>query len=203
MSLQLSRKADFCYLFFSFLPSHSRRISKYGKKCCHHYYSTSGTDYSDEISRLAQLGFRAEYIPLEGTNDIDRIANALSGFQYAMIGPELWSAETFDRLPEIRMLARLGAGVDQIDLNAASKHGVPVCSTPGANACSVAQYALTFMLCLATKTARYDRSIRQGVVTRSMTGDLIGKTVGLVGFGNVGRQLALLLTGLGVAPADL
>ncbi len=157
-----------------------------------------GYDYSDEISRLAQLGFRAEYIPLEGTNDIDRIANALSGFQYAMIGPELWSAETFDRLPEIRMLARLGAGVDQIDLNAASKHGVPVCNTPGANACSVAQYALTFMLCLATKTARYDRSIRQGVVTRSMTGDLIGKTVGLVGFGNVGRQLALLLTGFGV-----
>ena len=155
----------------------------------------TGYDYSREIGILRDLNFDTSYQPLEGTSDADVIINAAKDCEVALIGPELWSREVFKRIPKLKMLARLGAGTERIDILAATDYGVAVTNTPGANACSVAQHALAFMLELALGIAKYDRNMRAGQYTRDQAQDVFGKTIGLMGFGNVSKTLAKLLCG--------
>ena len=157
----------------------------------------TGYSYADELNVLKNMGFEAEYIPLEGTDDTDRIAEACAGCSVVLAGPESWNAAAFERCPELKLLARLGAGIEKIDLKAASEHGVAVTNTPGANACSVAQHVVAFMLDLALDISKYDRRMRRGDMTRIYCGDVIGSKIGFIGFGNVARTAAGLLKGFG------
>lgn len=157
-----------------------------------------GYNYEKELKQLKALGLEAQYLPLEGTSDTERIIASLSGFDIVLAGPELWNETTLSGVSSLKMIARLGAGIEKIDLVAATKRGVAVTNTPGANACSVAQYALCFMLDLALSMTKYDRDMRSGAMVRGRAHDLIGKTVGLVGFGNIPRALAGLLRGFDV-----
>jgi len=157
-----------------------------------------GYNYEKEIRQLEELGLSAQYLPLEGTSDTDRIIRTLVGFDIVLAGPELWNETTLIGVESLKMIARLGAGVEKIDLAAATKRGIAVSNTPGANACSVAQHALCFMLDLALSLTKYDRDMRSGMAMRGRAKDLIGKTIGLVGFGNIPRTLAGLLRGFDV-----
>ena len=154
-----------------------------------------GYNYEKEIRQLEALGLLAQYLPLEGTSDTDNIIRTLSGFDIVLAGPELWNETTLSGVSSLKMIARLGAGVEKIDLEVATKRGVAVTNTPGANAFSVAQHALCFMLDLALSMTKYDRDMRCGKAVRERAKDLVGKTVGLVGFGNIPRTLAGLLRG--------
>ncbi len=157
-----------------------------------------GYNYEQEIKQLEALGLVAQFLPLEGTSDTDRIIQTLSDFDIVLAGPELWNETALSGVSSLGMIARLGAGVEKIDLGAAARLGIAVANTPGANACSVAQHALCFMLDLALSVTKYDRGMRSGSVTRGRARDLIGKTIGLVGFGNIPRTLAKLLRGFDV-----
>ena len=87
----------------------------------------------------------------------------------------------------------------RLRLAAASRHGVAVANTPGGNAESVAQYAVAMMLDVGLCLSRYDRQMRAlDYSRRNRPFDLIGKTVGLVGFGNIAKNVAKLLRGFGV-----
>ncbi len=159
----------------------------------------TGYDYKKEIGRLAEMGISAEYVPLEATNDRDLIEKTVRGKQIVLAGPELWDAEMLSRAKDLRMIARLGAGIEKIDLEAASKLGIAVANTPGANACSVAQFTVSMMLNIGLSVSRYDRNMRAGDFSRKLSSvDLMGKTVGLVGFGNIGRNVAKMLKGFDV-----
>ena len=158
-----------------------------------------GHDYKHELEQLKVLGIDAEYIPLEGTNEAKVIGAALKGCDFVLAGHELWSDEAFEAVgPQLKLVARLGVGVDRVDIAAATRRGVAICNAPGGNACSVAQHTLALMMSLLMKITRYDRLIRNGMpYKRTMTCDLIGKTIGLVGFGRISAQLAKLLSGFG------
>ena len=159
----------------------------------------TGYDYKKEISQLRGMGIETQFIPLDGTNDKDLIERTVSGCQLVLAGPELWDAEMFSRAKDLKMIARLGAGIEKIDLAAASRHGVAVANTPGGNAESVAQYAVAMMLDVGLCLSRYDRQMRAlDYSRRNRPFDLIGKTVGLVGFGNIAKNVAKLLRGFGV-----
>lgn len=155
----------------------------------------TGYTYAEELEALRKLGFEAEYVPLEGTNDTERIAEVCGDASVVLAGPELWDNASFDRCKKLELLARLGAGIEKIDLKAASAHGVAVTNTPGANACSVAQHVVAFMLDLAMDISKYDRSMRKGDMSRLYCGDVIGAKIGFIGFGNVARTAAKLLKG--------
>jgi D-3-phosphoglycerate dehydrogenase / 2-oxoglutarate reductase len=156
-----------------------------------------GNDFAREIAELGQLGVAARFITLEGTDDPDVIVAALKGYTIILAGSELLGRQVLAALhPELKMIARLGTGVDRVDIPAATELGILVTNAPGANACSVAQHALAMMMDLAAGITRYDAAMRAGVeLRRTMADDIIGKTVGLVGFGNIPRILAELLQG--------
>ncbi|WP_183081984.1 hydroxyacid dehydrogenase [Paraburkholderia sp. BL23I1N1] len=102
-------------------------------------------------------------------------------------------ASDFPKAKNLKIIAKHGTGVDNVDIEAASEAGVLVTNTPGANANAVAEYALAIALALARKVSVADRELRQPRQTQLQGGvELTGKTVGLLGFGDIGRRTARL-----------
>lgn len=95
--------------------------------------------------------------------------------------------------PRLRVLAKYGVGLDMIDLEALSRRGVMLGWQGGVNRLAVAELALTFMLSLVRKVAHSNALVRAGGWTQVKGRQLSGKTVGIVGVGNVGRELVRLL----------
>ena len=111
------------------------------------------------------------------------------------------TGQVIDAAPELRVIGRTGVGVDSIDVAAASARGIPVVNTPGANARSVAEGALTFTLVLLKEVFHWDRQVRAGnwgARYELITRDLEDTVLGIVGFGNIGRTLASLALPLGL-----
>jgi D-3-phosphoglycerate dehydrogenase / 2-oxoglutarate reductase len=106
-------------------------------------------------------------------------------------------ADVIAAAPRLKVIARYGVGVDRVDVRAATRHGVVVTNTPGANATAVAEHAIALMLALCRNLCRADRAVRRGEWPRHDGVGLCGKTVGLVGFGAVGREAARRLQAFG------
>ena len=101
---------------------------------------------------------------------------------------------------KLRVIGRTGVGVDSIDVAAATERGIPVINTPGANARSVAEGALTLALVLLKEVFHWHRQVRAGnwaARYQLLTRDIEGAVLGIVGFGNIGRTLAHLALPLG------
>lgn len=112
-------------------------------------------------------------------------------------------ARRLDRAPRLRVIAKHGVGVDNIEVEAALARGIVVTSTPGANAEAVAEHALTLMLMLARQIPASSRLLLEGKWGEArgvaLSADLRGKTLGLVGLGNIGGRLAeMARAGLGM-----
>lgn len=125
------------------------------------------------------------------------LAEKLKGYPALVCGGIPIPREVIEELKDdLKIICRLGAGYDEIDLEAAREYGIPVCNTPGANAAAVADQAIMLMLALGRHICHYNQSIRQGKWTNKPVGQqLEGKTVGLLGFGNVAKTLACYLKG--------
>lgn len=106
------------------------------------------------------------------------------------------------RAPRLRFIQKWGVGYDKIDIAAATRRGVPVAITAGANATTIAEHAIALMLAVMRRIVLADRALRAGHwmpgELRPQTTRLAGKTVGLIGFGNIGKAVARQLRGFDV-----
>ncbi len=104
--------------------------------------------------------------------------------------------------PNLRMVHKWGIGVDKIDLPGAERQGVYVAITAGSNAGAVSEHAVLLILASLRRLALADRSMREGkwiyTELRPMCRKLSGKTVGILGFGNIGKNVAQRLAGFDV-----
>jgi len=101
--------------------------------------------------------------------------------------------ETIEAATALEVIGRTGAGVDNVDVDAATRRGIPVCYTPEANSSSVVEHVLALILGLAKQLAQMDRAVREGrfgVRYEYRAVDVAGKTVGVVGLGRIGRGVA-------------
>ena len=101
--------------------------------------------------------------------------------------------QDIEKSKQLKVIAKHGVGVDNIDVQAATTAGIPVVSTPRANANAVAEHTLTLMLALARQIAPASTAIQQGRFSDrgSFQGtELEGKTLGIIGLGNVGQRVA-------------
>jgi phosphoglycerate dehydrogenase-like enzyme len=103
--------------------------------------------------------------------------------------------------PRLKLIQKIGVGVNTIDLDAARVRGIPVCNLPGTNSRAVAEMTLALMLAAIRRIPRFDAGLRTGVWTdpalQDGIGELGGRTVGLVGYGAIPRLLAPVLVALG------
>ncbi|MFV0413688.1 MAG: hydroxyacid dehydrogenase [Oscillospiraceae bacterium] len=102
--------------------------------------------------------------------------------------------------PQLQVVAMHGVGVDNIDVPAATELGVYITNTPGANSNSVAEFALSLILALAKHLVLYHNHMQAGNwgISRVLGGDIKGKTLGIVGVGNIGRLTAQKAAALGM-----
>ena len=95
--------------------------------------------------------------------------------------------------PRLRAIARAGTGVDNVDVKAATERGIVVMNAPGANSISVAELAIALMLSLSRSIPAADAFMKAGVWEKKKLtgGELRGKTLGIVGFGRIGQEVAI------------
>src|SRR5262249_19615506 len=100
--------------------------------------------------------------------------------------------ESLAKATHLKAIGRAGVGVDTIDVEAASERGIPVLTAPAGNTVSAAELTMALLLSLARKVPAADRSMKGGEWDKkSFTGiELYGKTLGLVGAGRIGGQVA-------------
>ncbi len=117
-----------------------------------------------------------------------------------IVRSEKITPEIMDVLPELKLVVRAGAGFDNIDTRYARKLGVDVMNTPGANSNAVAEEVVALILAGLRKVVPADISTRQGLWEKKnfMGRELTGKTVGILGLGNIGRLLVKRLSGFEV-----
>jgi phosphoglycerate dehydrogenase-like enzyme len=116
-------------------------------------------------------------------------------------GDAVVTAEDIAAAPRLRVIGRSGIGVDNVDVAAASTRGIPVVVTPGAGARAVAEGAFALALALLKRLPELDRAVREGewsLRDRIEIGDVVGATIGIVGYGRIGRDLADLARGVGM-----
>jgi D-3-phosphoglycerate dehydrogenase len=110
------------------------------------------------------------------------------------------SARLLEAAPGLRVIGRTGVGVERIDLEAATRRGIPVVIAPDAGADSVAEGALALMLALAKDLKALDQAVRDGrwaARDELELWDIGGATVGILGLGRIGRRVAALVQALG------
>lgn len=148
-----------------------------------------------EKKAFAEAGI--DYSCTQTGND-DEIVAAAGDAQVILFTAAKFTGALFDRLPNLKALVRYGIGYDTVDLAAARAHGVDVCNSPTYGCYDVAEHAFSLMLAANRKLVSYDSRIRAGKWGQSGEYNahrLKGKTLGLVGFGRIARQVAAFASG--------
>jgi D-3-phosphoglycerate dehydrogenase len=161
------------------------------------------TDYvweSVDVERKI-LGDLGELVPLQTKKPDEFIAQAADcdALLNTYAGPI--TAEVMAKMPKCRIIARYGIGVDTIDLEAATAAGIIVTNNPTYCIEEVAEHAMALLLACARKVVFYDRMVRAGrweVPPGKPMFRLAGSTLGLVGFGNIARQVAVRAAAFGM-----
>lgn len=143
---------------------------------------------------LKKAGFQ---VVQDAKQSIDELAKANPDACVLIVRSEKVTAEVIDAIPALKLVVRAGAGYNTIDTKHARRHGVDVMNTPGANANGVAEEVVAMMLAAYRHVVAADASTRRGEWEKSkfMGHELTGKTLGVLGLGNIGRLLVKRLSG--------
>lgn len=152
----------------------------------------------DPLLRRALEGTVGEVRYRPGPLSADELAAELADADGLLAGLDEVSAAVFERAPRLRVVARYGAGVDRVDLDAAARHGVTVTVTPGANANAVAELTVALVLALARPLVQGRERARAGEWPALSGIELAGRTLGLLGVGRIGSLVAAKAHGLGM-----
>ena len=123
----------------------------------------------------------------------EELVGYFSDAEAAIVGLEAINTELLDKLPQLKMIAKFGVGLDNIDLEACKQRNITVGWTGGVNRRSVAEMTLGFMLALSRNLFSTSAQLKEGNWNKNGGFQLTGKTIGIVGFGNIARELVFLL----------
>ncbi|MBV8850232.1 MAG: hydroxyacid dehydrogenase [Methylobacteriaceae bacterium] len=150
---------------------------------------------------LNAIGAAIETMPGKVTEA--RLIETLATPTRAMVmrgNPPITRAVLDAAAPHLKVIAKPGAGVDSVDLKAATDHGIPIMTAGHGNAPAVAEITIGFMLALGRDIVRLDVRTRRGDWRRDdyNSSELAGRTLGLVGFGRIGKRVAELARAFGM-----
>jgi len=107
-----------------------------------------------------------------------------------IVGIDRITATVLEKAPALRVISKYGVGVDNIDLAAATAKNVVVTITPGSNSVAVAELTIGLMIAAARRLAQADRSVREGKWSPIVGQEVYGKTLGILGLGKIGKEVA-------------
>jgi len=151
-----------------------------------------------EIERLRNEGFEV-LMPFPGKQpneeELLSVVGDISGY---LAGVEKITRKVMEHAPELKVISRFGVGLDAVDLEAAKELNIMVQGTVGSNSQGVAELALALLLSSARNIPESSQSIKNGKWERSKGIELSGKTLGIVGCGQIGQRLARMAIGIGM-----
>lgn len=150
------------------------------------------------LDRLDGEGYQVVFSTAGRQPTEDELIALLPGCVGYLAGVEPVTDRVLDAAVDLRVISRNGTGIDNIDLEAARRRGIAICRAEGANADGVAELAIGLLLALARSIAASDRIIKGGTWQRQKGMELRGKTLGIVGYGKIGRRVAEMAAGLGM-----
>jgi D-3-phosphoglycerate dehydrogenase len=140
-------------------------------------------------AKYTKVIFNETGATLQGQDLVDFLSSA----DKAIIGIEQISEEVLEQLPKLKVISKYGVGINNLDIDSLRSKGVNLGFTPGVNKQSVAELALTLTLLSLRKIHRNHTEITEGIWSQEKGAELFGKTVGLLGFGNIGQKFASFL----------
>ena len=146
---------------------------------------------------LQEYGCEIAEIPFERDYTQEELKEIVGPFHGVIADSEPWCEETLAAAKNLLVIARFGTGMDSVDIEAAKRHHVIVTNCPGLNANTVAEQAVALLLAAGRQTPVLDQKTRQGEWPRTIFHEISEKTVGILGFGNIGQKLAEKLFGFG------
>lgn len=161
---------------------------------------------SKPLEMLKKAGLEISMNPFGRNLKKEEILELCNGAVGIIAGTEVYAATVLEILsqpsalspqPCLKVISRCGAGIDNVDIAAAKRLGVEVFNTPDAPTLAVAELAVGLILSLLRKVCCMDALVRKGEWKKMMGNQLSGKTIGIIGFGRIGRKTAELLKLLG------
>jgi D-3-phosphoglycerate dehydrogenase len=149
------------------------------------------------IDALTAAGHQVSMKDRPGLTEEEMVELA-RGHDAMIVGVEPVTARVIEAAPALQIVARPGVGYDKIDVAAATKAGVRVTITPGANAVSVADHTLALILACARRITEVDAATHVGGWPRTVGMELDQRTLGLIGYGGIGREVARRALAFGI-----
>ncbi|MBI3246738.1 MAG: lactate dehydrogenase [Deltaproteobacteria bacterium] len=145
------------------------------------------------VQQMKPAGFTLQMLPPSAS--AEEIAAAIREAEYLLGFPRFLPDEAYTEAQRLQLLQVLSAGYDYVNIAGARKARIPICSNGGANSVAVAEHAVMLMLAVYRKLVMFHQNVvagrwHQGIPRTVDIFELEGKTVGLVGLGNIGRQVA-------------
>jgi D-3-phosphoglycerate dehydrogenase len=160
--------------------------------------STIAFSQNQSLVTLLQQHFPDAEVNIKGVRmNNDELIHFFSDADAVIVGLEKITPEILDRLPKLKLIAKYGVGLDNVDITACSDRGIRIGWTGGVNKRSVAEMALGFMLALCRNLYSTSNQMKQLIWNKSGGFQLSGKTVGIIGLGNIGKELVALLKPFG------
>ena len=130
----------------------------------------------------------------------DELRGLLEGVSAAIVSVDPFTPKVIASASSLRVIARTGVGYDEIDVPAATRHGIVVLTTPGLNSNAVADTAMALLLAVVRDVVRNDKNMRTGGWRdpSRMGPEVWAKTLGIIGLGNIGKRVALRASGFGM-----
>ena len=150
------------------------------------------------LERLTRAGFEIVMSPAGKMPAASDLKQLLPGCVGWLAGVEPITDDVLSAASDLRIISRNGTGIDAIDLESARRRGIEIRRADGANARGVAELAIGMILALARSLPFSDAAIKAGGWSRRKGFELEGKTLGVVGYGKIGRIVAALARGLGM-----
>jgi D-3-phosphoglycerate dehydrogenase len=147
---------------------------------------------------LADAGCELVECPNEHPLSGQELAQWIGGVDAAILGLDVVDEGVLAAADRLRVISRYGVGVDAVNVGAATRSGVVVTITPGANSVAVAELAIALLMALARSIPYHDRVAKLGKWSRVQGMELTGATLGVVGYGRIGREVAQRAHGLGM-----
>ena len=141
---------------------------------------------------LRRAGCETIFPPRPGPLKGDELARALAGMDAVLASVDGYSADILasPAASQLKIIARWGVGYDSVDVAAATRNGIVVTYTPGLLDEAVADYTFALLLCLARRVHESHAKTERGEWVSHWGGDVGGKTLGIVGFGRIGKAVA-------------
>lgn len=145
-------------------------------------------------------------VTVYGLTKPEEIADRLADADAVLVNKTVLSADVLAAAPRLRYIGLFATGYNNIDTTYAASHGITVCNVPGYSTEAVAQHTMALLLQLTNQVGEYNRMVEQGDWVKSRTfsffplplTELCGRTIGIVGYGAIGRRVAQIAMAFGM-----